>query len=66
MRVTASKIEKPVNEMTHSVTVVSEEQIKAQAFTDVTEILRQQTGIEFKQVGGPGQFNYLEAARARI
>lgn len=60
VRVTASKIEKPVNEMTHSVTVVSEEQIKAQAFTDVTEILRQQTGIEFKQVGGPGQFNYLK------
>jgi outer membrane cobalamin receptor len=58
--VTASKIEKPVNEMTHSVTVVSEQQIKEQGFTDITEILRQQTGLEFKQVGGPGQFNYLK------
>ncbi len=58
--VTAGKIEKPVREMTHSVTVVGEEQIEAQSFTDVTEILRQQSGIEFKQVGGPGQFNYLK------
>ncbi len=38
---TASKIERPVNEMTHSVTVISEEQIKEQGFTDLTEILRQ-------------------------
>jgi outer membrane cobalamin receptor len=58
--VTASKIKKPANEMTHSVTVVSEEQIEKQVFTDVTEILRQQAGLEFKQVGGPGQFNYLK------
>lgn len=58
--VQASKIEKPINEVTHSVTVVGEEAIRDQAFTDVTEILRQQAGIEFKQVGGPGQFNYLK------
>lgn len=58
--VTASKIEKPVNEVTHSVTIVTEAQIESQGFTDITEILRQQAGIEFKQVGGPGQFNYLK------
>lgn len=56
----ASKIEKPINEVTHSVTVVDEKTIEDQAFTDVTEILRQQAGIEFKQVGGPGQYNYLK------
>ncbi len=56
----ASRIEKPINEVTHSVTVVNEAAIENQAFTDVTEILRQQAGIEFKQVGGPGQYNYLK------
>ncbi len=56
----AAKIEKTINEITHSVTVVDELQIENQGFTDVTEVLRQQAGIEFKQVGGPGQFNYLK------
>lgn len=58
--VQSSRIEKRINEVTHSVTVVDEKAIENQAFTDVTEILRQQAGIEFKQVGGPGQFNYLK------
>lgn len=58
--VTASIIEKPVNEITHSVTVIDEKKIEEQGFTDMTEILRQQAGVEFKQVGGPGQFNYLK------
>lgn len=56
----AGKIEKRVNEVTHSVTVVDEKVIEDQAFTDVTEVLRQQAGIEFKQVGGPGQYNYMK------
>lgn len=58
--VKGSKIPKSITEITHSVTVVSEVEIENQAFTDVTEILRQQAGIEFKQAGGVGQFNYLK------
>ncbi len=58
--VIGSKIPKKTLELTHSVTVVNEIQIENQAFTDVTEILRQQVGLEFKQTGGPGQFNYLK------
>ena len=58
--VTGSKIEKTVTEMTHSVTVVDEVAIERQSFTDVTEILRKEAGVEFKQAGGVGQANYLK------
>jgi outer membrane cobalamin receptor len=56
--VVGSGIPKSVSEMTHSVTVVDELAIEEAAFTDFTEILRMQPGLEFKQAGGPGQFNY--------
>ena len=58
--VTGSKIPKKAVELTHSVTVVNEHEIETQAFTDVTEILRKEVGLEFTQVGGPGQFNFLK------
>jgi vitamin B12 transporter len=56
--VTATKIARPVHYITDSVTIVDEEEIKRQNFSDTTEILRQTAGIQFKQAGGPGQFNY--------
>ncbi len=58
--VTGSKIPKKAVELTHSVSVINELEIDNQGFTDVTEILRKQVGVEFKQAGGPGQFNYLK------
>ena len=60
LTISGSKIPKKAVELTHSVTVVNESQIKEEAYTDVTEILRKQAGIEFKQSGGPGQFNYMK------
>jgi outer membrane cobalamin receptor len=56
--VTATKIETLAKDVTGSVTVITEEEIKEKNFTDTTEILRQAAGIQFKQAGGPGQFNY--------
>lgn len=58
--VVGSKIPKKVVELTHSVSVVDEEEIENESFTDVTEILRKEVGLEFKQSGGVGQFNYLK------
>lgn len=56
--VTATKIERPARYITDSVTIVEEQEIERQGFNDTTEILRQTAGIQFKQAGGPGQFNY--------
>ena len=56
--VTGTKIEKEVEDITGSVTVITADEIKKNNFTDFTEILRSTPGIEFKQAGGPGQFNY--------
>lgn len=58
--ISGSKIPKKAVELTHSVTVINEQEIESQAFTDVTEILRKEVGLEFKQAGGPGQYNYLK------
>jgi outer membrane cobalamin receptor len=58
LMVTASKIETAAQNSTQSVTLITEEEIRERNFTDTTEILRQATGIQFKQAGGPGQFNY--------
>jgi len=56
--VTSTKIETPAQYSTQSVTVITEDEIKEKNYTDTTEILRQTTGIQFNQAGGPGQFNY--------
>jgi len=58
MVVTGTKIEKRIENMTDSVTVITAEEIEQKNFTDFTEVLRFTPGVEFKQAGGPGQFNY--------
>lgn len=56
--VTGTKIEKKIENLTDSVTVITADEIEKNNFTDFTEILRSTPGVEFKQAGGPGQFNY--------
>lgn len=58
MVVRSSKIEKKVEHLTDSVTVITEEEIDLKNYTDFTEILRMTPSVEFKQNGGPGQYNY--------
>jgi outer membrane cobalamin receptor len=56
--VRSTKLEKSVTELTQSVTIISEDDILLKGYSDFTEVLRSTAGIEFKQAGGPGQFNY--------
>ncbi|ACL05748.1 TonB-dependent receptor plug [Desulfatibacillum aliphaticivorans] len=56
--VKSTKIERKLENVTDSVTVISEYDIKSKQFTDFTEVLRFTPGVEFKQAGGPGQFSY--------
>jgi vitamin B12 transporter len=56
--VRSTKLEKSVTELTQSVTIIDELEIQQNAYSDFTEVLRRTAGIEFKQAGGPGQFNY--------
>lgn len=56
--VIATKLDKSAAEMTQSATVITEKEIREKNYTDTTEILRDTAGMEFKQAGGPGQFNY--------
>lgn len=56
--VRSTKLGKSLTELTQSVTILTEEDIELKAYSDFTEVLRHQAGIEFKQAGGPGQFNY--------
>jgi outer membrane cobalamin receptor len=58
MVVTGTKIEKRIENLTDSVTVITDIEIEQNNFRDFTEILRFTPGVEFKQAGGPGQFNY--------
>ncbi len=57
--VEASKLDKDLFTMTQAATVIEQADIERGAYTSVTEILRTVPGIEFKQVGGPGQYTYL-------
>ena len=56
--VTGTKIKKNIANLTGSVTLITSEEIQQNNFTDLTEVLRATPGVEFKQAGGPGQFNY--------
>ncbi|MCZ0955150.1 MAG: TonB-dependent receptor [Rhodospirillaceae bacterium] len=56
--VSSTKLEKSLTDLTQSVTIISEDEITLKGYTDFTEIMRGQAGLEFKQAGGPGQFNY--------
>lgn len=58
--VTASKLPTSITELTHSVSIIGEAELTNQNFTDLTEVLRRQAGIEFKQAGGVGGDNYLK------
>ncbi|QIL73816.1 TonB-dependent receptor (plasmid) [Diaphorobacter sp. HDW4B] len=58
--VEASKLDKDLFTLTQAATIIEQEQIERSGYTDVTEILRSVPGVEFKQVGGPGQFNYIK------
>lgn len=59
--VTSTKIDVPAQYSTQSVTIITEEQIRERNFSDTTQILRELGGVQFKQAGGPGQFNYPKA-----
>jgi outer membrane cobalamin receptor len=52
-----TKIPRQLAGLTHSATVINADAIEQLAYTDVTEVLRRTTGIEFRQAGGVGQYN---------
>jgi len=56
--VRSTKLEKSLTDLTQSVTIIGEDEIALKGYTDFTEIMRGQAGLEFRQAGGPGQFNY--------
>src|ERR1700679_1128935 len=56
--VTATKLDVTQAQMTQASEVVTQTQILAQAQTSVTDVLRQQPGIQFQVAGAPGQFIY--------
>jgi outer membrane cobalamin receptor len=58
--VEASKLDKDVFTLTQAATIIEQEQIERGSYTDLTEVLRSVPGLEFKQVGGPGQYNYIK------
>jgi outer membrane cobalamin receptor len=58
--VSASMLNKTIIENTQQATVITEADIQQKNFTDLTEILRDQPGIEFKKAGAPGQFNGIK------
>jgi vitamin B12 transporter len=56
--VTATKLGTPQKDMPQASEVVTQGQILAQAQTSVTDVLRQEPGIQFQVGGAPGQFVY--------
>jgi vitamin B12 transporter len=56
--VTATKLDLTQWEMPQASQVVTQAQITAQAQTSVTDVLREQPGIQFQVGGAPGQFIY--------
>ena len=56
----ATKLGKDAFTLTQSATVIDQEDIERGGYTDLTEVLRTVPGMDFKQVGGPGQYNYLK------
>ena len=60
MVISSTKLEKKLSHLTQSVTVITADDIESKSYTDFSEVLRAVPGIEFKQAGGPGQFNYIK------
>ncbi len=56
--VTASKLDLPLGEMTQPATVVTQAQILDQPQIDMTDVLREEPGIQFEQGDVPGQYVY--------
>src|SRR5580658_8418934 len=56
--VTATKLDITQAQMPQASEVVTQAQISAQAQTSVTDVLRQQPGIQFEVAGAPGQVIY--------
>ena len=56
--VTATKIDLTQAQLSQAASVVTADQIAAQAQTSVTDTLRQLPGIQFEVAGAPGQFIY--------
>jgi len=56
--VSATKLDLNQNQMTQAASVITADQISAQAQTSVTDTLRQLPGIQFQVGGAPGQFIY--------
>jgi vitamin B12 transporter len=56
--VTATKLNVAQQDMTQASEVVAAPEIAAQAQTSVTDVLREQPGIQFEVSGTPGQFIY--------
>jgi vitamin B12 transporter len=52
--VTATKTEVPLNEVTSSVTVITEQEIQEKKAKMVSEVLRDVPGLDVAQTGGPG------------
>jgi len=52
--VTATKTEVPLNEVTSSVTVITEQDIQEKKAKTVSEVLRDVPGLDVAQTGGPG------------
>jgi len=52
--VTATKTEVPLNEVTSSVTVITEQEIQEKKAKTVSEVLRDVPGLDVAQTGGPG------------
>src|SRR5262249_50676496 len=58
--ISASMLNKTILENTQAVSIITETEIKDRNFTTLTEILRGQPGLEFKQGGAPGQFDQIK------
>ena len=56
--VSATKLDANQAELPQASTVVTNVDISIQAQTSVTDVLREQPGIQFQVAGAPGQFNY--------
>lgn len=56
--VTATKRPATIGELTQPATIVTNAEILNEAHTSLTDVLRQQPGIQFEQAGGPGQLLY--------
>ncbi len=56
--INATKLDKSLKNLTGTATVITEEDIAQKNYTDLTEVFRREVGLEFKQAGGPGGFNY--------